>query len=77
MSSSVLSVRLDDDLKSKLEQVARDTGQPVEFYIHAAIADYLEEREYELALREEVEKYRSGESELGSWDELKKRLDLD
>lgn len=77
MFTSVLSVRLEDDLKGRLDRLSSDTGRPVAFYVREAVVEYLDELEYAFTLRSEVEQYRSGARELGSWDDVKARLDLD
>ncbi|MGQ4507433.1 type II toxin-antitoxin system RelB family antitoxin [Dermabacteraceae bacterium CCM 9519] len=77
MSTAVLSLRVEGDLKARLDRLARSTGRPASFYVREALAGHLDELEYAYTLRAEVEEYRSGRREPGDWNSMKDRLGLD
>jgi RHH-type rel operon transcriptional repressor/antitoxin RelB len=64
MSTSVLSVRLPDDLKERLDALSTSTGRTAAYYVREAVEQHLEGLEYAYTLRAEVEASRRGE--LGS-----------
>jgi predicted transcriptional regulator len=43
----MLSVRLDKELKAKLEEIAKETNKPKSFFIKEALKEYLEKLENE------------------------------
>lgn len=77
MSTTVLSLRLDDDLKGRLDELSAATGRPAAFYVREALSKHLSDLEYAYALRAEAEEYRAGAREPGDWDAMKERLNLD
>ena len=76
-TTSVLSVRLPDDIKERLDQLSASTGRPAAFYVRAAVEEHLAELEYAYQLRAEVEASRRGETRTWSLAEVKDELDLD
>ena len=62
MSTSVLSVRLPDDIKARLDALAASTGHPAAYYVREAVTDHLDEIEYAYTLRAEAEAIRRGEA---------------
>ena len=51
MSTGVLSVRLPDDIKTRLDALAASTGRPAAFYVREAVAGHLAELEYAYTLK--------------------------
>lgn len=77
MSTGVLSVRLPDDIKARLDALAASTGRPAAFYVREALAEHLDQLEYAYALRAEVEAVRRGDLVAGSLDEVAAELGFD
>ncbi len=72
-----LSIRLSDATEKQLEQLARETGQSKEFYVHQFIKQGLEDIEdYNLAA-EIAERVRNGDEAVYSLGEVRKDLGLD
>ena len=77
MSKTVLSVRLPDDLKRRLDELGSLTGRPATFYVREAIESYIDDLEYAYALRAEAEAVRRGEIKTRRLDEITAVLGLD
>jgi len=77
MSTGVLSVRLPDDVKSRLDALAASTGRPVAFYVREALTGHLDAIEYGYTLRAEAEAIRRQEVQSRSLDEVAAELGLD
>ena len=77
MSTTVLSVRLPDDLKRRLDELGSRTGRPTTFYVREAIESYIDDLEYAYALRAEAEAVRRGEIKTRRLDEIAASLGLD
>ena len=77
MSTAVLSVRLPDDLKRRLDELGNRTGRPATFYVREAIESYIDELEYAYTLRAEAEAARRGEIKTRRLDEVAASLGLD
>lgn len=77
MSTGVLSVRLPDDIKTRLDALAASTGRPAAFYVREAVAEHLAELEYAYTLKAEAEAARRGEIPTYSLDEVARELGLD
>jgi len=77
MSTGVLSVRLPDDIKARLDALAASTGRPAAFYVREAVAEHLADIEYAYTLRSEAEAIRRGELPTRSLAEVSARLGLD
>lgn len=77
MSTGVLSVRLPDDIKTRLDALAASTGRSAAFYVREAVAEHLSELEYAYALRAEAEAARRGELSTASLDDLTRELGFD
>lgn len=70
MSTSVLSVRLPDDIKARLDALAASTGHPAAYYVREAVTDHLDEIEYVYTLRAKAEAIRRGEARTRSLEEV-------
>ncbi|WP_242085877.1 ribbon-helix-helix protein, CopG family [Microbacterium lacticum] len=77
MSTGVLSVRLPDDIKARLDALAASTGRPAAFYVREAVAEHLGELEYAYTLRAEAEAARRGDLPATSLDALAVELGFD
>ena len=77
MSTEVLSVRLSEDIKARLDALAASTGRPAAFYVREAVAAHLAEIEYAYTLRSEAEAIRRGEIRTRPLAELAAELGLD
>ena len=77
MSTGVLSVRLPEELKARLDALAKSTGRPAAFYVREAVAEHLDEIEYAYALRAEAEAVRRGELPTRSLDGVARELGFD
>lgn len=74
MSTAVVSVRLDDALKGRLDALSAATGRPAAFYVREALLEHLDELEYAYAIAGEAESIRRGEVETISSDDLAAEL---
>jgi RHH-type rel operon transcriptional repressor/antitoxin RelB len=61
MSTSVVSVRLDSEIKSRLDALSALTGRSAAYYVREALTEHLDELEYVYQLRQEAEAIRKGE----------------
>lgn len=61
MSSAVMSIRLPDDVKSRLDALSASTGRPVSYYVREAVVDHLDLLEHAYALQADAEAARRGE----------------
>lgn len=77
MSTDVLSIRLPEELKARLDALAAATGRPAAFYVREAVAEHLSALEYAYALRAEAEAVRRGELATNPLDELALELGFD
>ena len=77
MSTGVLSIRLPEDLKDRLDALAAATGRPAAFYVREAVEAHLVELEYAYALRSEAEAIRRGDVSTRPLAELAAELELD
>jgi len=75
MSTAVLSVRLPEELKRRLDDLGSRTGRPATFYVREAIESYIDDLEYAYALRAEAEAVRRGEIKTRRLDEIAASLD--
>jgi RHH-type transcriptional regulator, rel operon repressor / antitoxin RelB len=76
MSTAVVSIRLPDDLKHRLDALSKSTGRPAAFYVREALSEHLDELEYAFTLRAEAEAARRGELETISHADLRAELGL-
>ncbi len=74
MSTDVVSVRVDKDLKRRLEDLSAATGRPVTYYVREAVEDKIDELEYAYSLRSEAESIRQGRTATISSAELAAEL---
>lgn len=77
MSTGVLSVRLPDDMKARLDALAASTGRPAAYYVREAVAEHLSDLEYAYTLKAESEAIRRGEVSTFSLDDVAREIGLD
>jgi RHH-type transcriptional regulator, rel operon repressor / antitoxin RelB len=77
MSTDVLSVRLPEDVKCRLDALAASTGRPAAFYVREAISEHLAALEYSYAVRAEAEAIRRDELSTRPLAEVAAELGLD
>jgi RHH-type rel operon transcriptional repressor/antitoxin RelB len=70
MSTGVVSVRLSDDLKARLDALSASTGRPAAYYVREALVEHLAELEYAYQIKAEAEAIRRGAGAVTTWDEL-------
>jgi len=70
MSTGVVSIRLPDELKHRLDALSASTGRPAAFYVREALSEHLGELEHAYTLRAEAEAARRGELETVGLDEV-------
>ena len=73
----VLSVRLPDDLKRRLDDLGSRTGRPATFYVREAVESSIDDLEYAYALKADAEAVRRGEIKTRRLDEIAAALGLD
>ncbi len=69
----MLSVRLDEELEAKLNEIAKITKRPKSFFIKEALREYLEDIE---DIIEAQKRYNDPKKELITLDEFKKLADV-
>jgi len=74
MSTAVLSVRLPEELKRRLDDLGNRTGRPATFYVRQAVESYIDDLEYAYALKAEAEAVRRGEIKTRRLDEIEVEL---
>lgn len=63
--SKITSVRLEDEVATQLEVLARSMDRPKAWLIEQAVKSYIEEQSWQVAaIREALEDYNSGHAEL-------------
>ena len=77
MSTAVLSVRLPEELKRRLDDLGSRTGRPATFYVRQAVESYIDDLEYAYALKAEAEAVRRVLISPRRLDEIAAALGLD
>ena len=74
--SKVTSVRIDDDVAAKLDQLAASTDRTKTWLIDQALRRYVEEEAWQVqAIKEALDDYRSGDAELVPHEQVMERLE--
>jgi predicted transcriptional regulator len=72
----VTSIRIDDDVVAKLDQLAVATDRPKTWLIDQALRRYVEEEAWQVqAIQEALDDYRSGNAELVPHEQVMERLE--
>ena len=74
MSTAVVSIRVDAEVKDRLDALSASTGRPAAFYVREALLKHLDELECAYQLRGEAEAIRRGDLETISSDDLAAEL---
>jgi RHH-type rel operon transcriptional repressor/antitoxin RelB len=72
----LLTIRLPDDLQTRLDTLAQSTGRTKSFYVREAIDRYLEDMEDVYMADSVLQRIRSGKERTYTQDEVGKRLGL-
>ena len=74
--SKVTSIRIDDDVAAKLDQLAASTDRTKTWLIDQALRRYVEEEAWQVqAIKEALDDYRSGDAELVPHEQVMERLE--
>ena len=73
---TAVSLRLPEDLRIRLEKLAKRTGRSKTFYMVEAITEKLEDLEYLYLVEQRTLALREGRSKTYTLDEVEKRLGL-
>ncbi len=73
----MLAIRLSDDIETRLESLAKQTGRTKTFYAREAILTHLEDLEDYYLSAEIVAKIRCGDELVYSSEDVRKTLGLD
>ena len=74
---SAVSLRLPDDVKARLERLARRTGRSKTFYLIEAITEKIDDLEDFYLADQIAHRVRSGKERTWSLDEVERDLGLD
>lgn len=77
MATAVTSMRIPTELNARYSRLAKETGRSKSFYVNEALADSIEQLEYEYGLMKKVEDFRAGRLETVTLDELEESLGLE
>ena len=77
MSTTVLSIRLPDDVKGRLDTLSKSTGRPVAYYVREAVVEHLSDLEWAYGVVTRAEEIRAGTRETRSFDEVASDLGFD
>lgn len=75
--SHTLTLRLPEELNTRLNRLAEATSRPKSFYVRALLEDHLSELEYVAGLDTEAEAIRRGEMGTHPIEDLARDLGLD
>lgn len=75
--SHPFSVRLDDELDSRLERLARLTGRSKSFYVKQALAEQIEDLEDLYVARKIAKRVSEGRERLIPLEDLERELGVD
>ncbi|EJD6329727.1 TraY domain-containing protein [Proteus vulgaris] len=73
----MLAIRLSDDIETRLESLAKQTGRTKTFYAREAILTHLEDLEDYYLSAETVAKIRRGDELIHSSEDVRKTLGLE
>lgn len=76
MATAVTSMRIPTELNARYSRLAKETGRSKSFYVNEALADSIDQLEYEYGLMKKVEDFRAGKLETVTLDELEESLGL-
>lgn len=71
-----ISIRLPEDIESRLDALAKRTGRSKTYYMRQAILEYLEDMEDLYLAEQALQRIRNGEERTLTLEEVEKRLGL-
>lgn len=71
------TIRLKDELETRIKKLADETGRPQSFYINQMIEREIDRMEQVYGILSETEQYQAGNLETYSSDDLRRELDLE
>lgn len=75
--STTTAIRLPEDLARRYDRLAKETGRTKTYYMTEALADSIDQLEYEYGILKQVEDFRAGRLETYSLDEVREHCDLE
>lgn len=72
----MLAIRLDEETKNRLNNLSARTHRTKSFYVKQALLEYLDDMEDIYIAEKRLEDLHAGKSELVSFEDVKKDLDL-
>ena len=75
--STTTAIRLPEDLAKRYDRLAKETGRTKTYYMTEALADSIDQLEYEYGILKQVEDFRAGRLETYSIDEVREHCGLE
>ena len=75
--STTTGHRLPEDLARRYDRLAKETGRTKTYYMTEALADSIDQLEYEYGILKQVEDFRAGRLETYSLDEVREHCGLE
>lgn len=73
-TSGVLSIRLPEEMKARLEALSKTTGRPAAYYVRQALTERIDDLEWAYGVATHAEAIRAGVSESRPLDDLASEL---
>ena len=77
MATSVVALRILQDLAGRYDRLASMTGRTKTYYLTQALAESIDRLEYEYSLMQKIEDWRAGRLQTVSLDELEADLGVE
>lgn len=77
MSTSVVSIRLPDEVKVRLDALVQSTGRPAAFYVREALLEHLDELEWAYSVAARAEAIRRGAGIPRPLDDVTREMGFD
>ena len=74
MSTSVVSFRLPDEVKVRLDALSESTGRPAAFYVREAVLEHLDGLEWAYSVAARAEAVRRGVEDTRALDDVTRKL---
>lgn len=73
-TSGVLSIRLPEEIKARLEALSKTTGRPAAYYVRQALTERIDDLEWAYGVAAHAEAIRAGTRESRPLDDLASEL---
>ncbi len=73
----MLSIRLPEEIETRLEHLAKETGRTKSYYAREAILEKIEDMEDVYLAEQTLERIRRGEERVYSFEEVERELGLE